>query len=129
MSATFDTINRRHLLDIVKTIVDEDEHILIQFPLSGTVIDSRINGTSTSKSLISNVVTPQRDSLSPVLFTVYLEHALNEVRPTLPRPTIYIYIYIINGDLIALCPRLIESIDLKPFCHNYAKKHNFQLIK
>ena len=26
-------------------------------------------------------------SLRPVLFTVYLEHALKEVRPTLPRPT------------------------------------------
>ena len=38
MSAAFDTINRRHLIDIVKTIVDEDEHRLIQLLLSGTVI-------------------------------------------------------------------------------------------
>ena len=47
MSAAFDTINRRHLLDIVKSIVDEDEHRQIQFLLSGTVIDTRIDGTST----------------------------------------------------------------------------------
>ena len=89
MSAAFDTINRRHLLDIVKSIVDEDEHRLhvIQFLLSGTVIDIRINGTSISKPFTSNVGTPQGDSLSPVLFTIYLEHALKEVRPTLPRPT------------------------------------------
>ena len=40
MSAAFDTINRRHLLEIVKSIVDEDEHRLIQFLLSGTVIDT-----------------------------------------------------------------------------------------
>ena len=47
MSAAFDTINRRHLLHIVKSIVDEDDHRLKQFPMSGTVIDTRINGTST----------------------------------------------------------------------------------
>ena len=87
MSAAFDTINRSHILDIVKSIVDEDKHRLIQFLLSGTVIDTRINGTSTSKPFTSNVGTPQGDSLSPVLFTIYLEHALKEVRPTLPRPT------------------------------------------
>ena len=37
MPAAFDTINRRQLLGIVKSIVDEDEHSLIQFPLSGTL--------------------------------------------------------------------------------------------
>ena len=42
MSAAFDTISRRHLLDIVKSIV----------------IDSRINGTSPSKPFTSNVGTP-----------------------------------------------------------------------
>ena len=79
MSAALDMINRHHLLDIVKSIVDEDEHRLIQFLLSGTVIDTRINGTTTSKPFTSNVGTPQGDSLSPVLFTMYLEHALKEV--------------------------------------------------
>ena len=87
MSAVFDTINRRHLLDLVKSIVDEDEHRLIQFLLSGTIIDTRINGTSTSKPFTINVGTPRVDSLSPVPFTVYLEHLLKEVRSTLPRPT------------------------------------------
>ena len=70
MSAAFDTIKRRHLLDIVKSIVDEDEYRLIQFPLSGTVINTRINGTSTTKPFTSNVGTPQGDSLSPVLYYI-----------------------------------------------------------
>ena len=86
MSATFDTINRLHLLDVVKFIFDEDEHRLIQFLLGGRVIDTRINGTSTSKPFTRNVGIPQGDSLSPVLVTIYLEYALKEVRPTLPRP-------------------------------------------
>ena len=51
------------------------------------VTDTRINGTSRSKPFTSNVGTPQGDSLSPVLFTVYLEHTLKKVRPTLSRPT------------------------------------------
>ena len=36
---------------------------------------------------MSNIGTPQGDSLSPVLFSVYLENALKEVRTILPRPT------------------------------------------
>ena len=46
-----------------------------------------VNGTYTSKPFTSNVGTPRGDNLSPVLFTLYLEHALKEVRPTLPRTT------------------------------------------
>ena len=88
MSAAFDTINKRHLLNKVKSTVDNDDRRLIQFLLSGTFIDTRINGTSTSKPFTSNGGTPQGDSLSPVLCAIlYLEHALKEVRPTLPRPT------------------------------------------
>ena len=34
----------------------------------------------------SNVGTPQGDGLSPVLFTIYLEHALKEVLTVLGRP-------------------------------------------
>ncbi|GFR91455.1 endonuclease-reverse transcriptase [Elysia marginata] len=39
------------------------------------------------KPFFSNVGTPQGDSLSPVLFTIYLERALKEVRPVLPKPS------------------------------------------
>ena len=56
--------------DKVMTIVDEGEHRLTQFILSGTFIDTRINGTSTSKPYTSKVGTLQEDSLSPVLYTV-----------------------------------------------------------
>ena len=57
MSAAFDTINRRHLPDMVKSLmVDEDEHRLIQLLLSSTVMYASLNGTSTSKPFTSNVV-------------------------------------------------------------------------
>ena len=71
MSAAFDTINRRHLLDIVMTIVDEGEHRLIQFLLTDTVINTRINGISTLKPFTINEGTSKGDSLCPLLFTIY----------------------------------------------------------
>ena len=87
MSAAFDTINIRHLFETGNTIVDEHEYRLTQFLLSGIVIGTRINGTLTSKLFTINVGTPEGDSLSPVLFIIYLEHALLKFRLTLPTPT------------------------------------------
>ena len=86
MSAAFDTIDRNQLLNIIATIVNEDELRIIRFLLSNTKIKTRINGATKTNTFISIVGTPQGDSLSPVLFIVYLEHALKEVRTTLPRP-------------------------------------------
>ncbi|GFR95010.1 very-long-chain enoyl-CoA reductase [Elysia marginata] len=86
MSAAFDTISRETLLKILEDIVNEDEHRIIQFLLSNTIINTKIIGATDKKPFFSNVGTPQGDSLSPVLFTIYLEHALKEVRPVLPKP-------------------------------------------
>ena len=86
MSAAFDTINRSQILDILKTIIKEDELRIIRFLLSNTEINTKINGSSKAMPFMSNVGTPQGDSLSPVLFTIYLENALREIRTTLPEP-------------------------------------------
>ena len=88
MTVAFDTIDRNQLLNIIETIVNEDELKIIRFLLSNTKINTRINGVTKTNTFISNVGTPQGDSLSPVLFIVYLEHALKEVRITLPRPIV-----------------------------------------
>ncbi|KAK3797086.1 hypothetical protein RRG08_053742, partial [Elysia crispata] len=87
MSAAFDTIDRQILLDIIERIVEEDELRIIRFLLSDTVINIRISGATEERPFVSNIGTPQGDSLSPVLFSVYLENALKEVRTILPRPT------------------------------------------
>ena len=47
----------------------------------------RINGATKEKPFESNIGSPQGDSLSPVLFSIYLENALKEVRTILTRPT------------------------------------------
>ena len=86
MSAAFDTIDRDILLQILKNIVEEDELRLIQFLLSNTHINTRINNADINAPFTSNVGTPQGDGLSPVLFTIYLEHALKEVRTVIGKP-------------------------------------------
>ena len=86
MSAAFDTIDRDILLQILKNIVEEDELRLMQFLLSNTHINTRINNADINASFTSNVGTPQGDGLSPVLFTIYLEHALKEVRTVIGEP-------------------------------------------
>ena len=86
MSAAFDTICRDILLQILKNIVEEDELRLIQFLLSNTHINTRINNADINTPFTSNVGTPQGDGLSPVLFTIYLEHAVKEVRTVIGEP-------------------------------------------
>ena len=83
--AAFDTIDRNQLLNIIATIVNEGELRIIRFLLSNTKINTRINDATKTNTFISNVGTPQGDSLCPVLFIAYIEHALKEVRTTLPR--------------------------------------------
>ena len=72
MSAAFDTIDRETLLNILQTIIEEDELRLVQFLLSNTCLNIRIGGTKKEKKFTSNIGTPQGDSLSPILFVVYI---------------------------------------------------------
>ncbi|GFR66202.1 very-long-chain enoyl-CoA reductase [Elysia marginata] len=80
MSAAFDTIDRTLLLKTLREIINEDELRIVQFLLSKTTLDVKINGTNTTQLFTTNVGTPQGDSISPVLFVVYLENALRNAR-------------------------------------------------
>ena len=80
MSSAFDTIDRELLLNILEQILGEDELRLIRFLLSDTHISLKVKGATIKQPFLSNVGTPQGDSLSPVLFILYLEAALREIR-------------------------------------------------
>ncbi|GFS00036.1 endonuclease-reverse transcriptase [Elysia marginata] len=80
MSAAFDTIDRTLLLKTLREIINEDELRIVQFLLCKTTLDVKINGINTTQLFTTNVGTPQGDSLSPVLFIVYLENALRNAR-------------------------------------------------
>ncbi|GFR78761.1 very-long-chain enoyl-CoA reductase [Elysia marginata] len=80
MSAAFDTNNKEELLPILKEIVEEDELRSIQFLLSETALDVKVNGCTQETPFTTNIGPPQGDSLSPVLLIIYLENALKDIR-------------------------------------------------
>ena len=87
MSAAFDTIDRKQLLQLLTNLVTEDEKQIIQFLLSNTTLNVKISGANTEEPFLTNIGTPQGDSLSPVLFIIYLEQALKNVRSMLDSPS------------------------------------------
>ena len=92
MSRAFDTINRRKLLQVMDTIVDEDEGRMIRLLLDNTTLAVQIDNI-TGKPFEATIGTPQGDSLSPILFVCYLEAALRDVRAHIqPRPSADTYI-------------------------------------
>ncbi|XP_065180063.1 uncharacterized protein LOC135810501 [Sycon ciliatum] len=83
MSQAFDTISREKLLTVVNCIVKEDEVRLIRVLLSNTSL-SVLACKQQSSEFETTIGTPQGDCLSPVLFVIYLESALRDLRATLP---------------------------------------------
>ncbi|GFS18483.1 very-long-chain enoyl-CoA reductase [Elysia marginata] len=84
MSSAFDTIDRHLLLNILKNIIREDEQSTMRYLLSNTELSIKLKGSSQIESFKSNIGTPQGDSRSPVLFIVYIEHALKNMRKIEP---------------------------------------------
>ena len=83
LSRAFDTIRRDKLLEVLQSFLDEPELRMIRFLLAATSLEPRLS-TGDCHAFASTIGTPQGDSLSPVLFTVYLEAALRDLRSRLP---------------------------------------------
>ena len=82
-SSAFDTIRRSELLKIAEEFLEEDEIRMIRYLLSNTNIKPKINSADIETKFEANIGTPQGDSISPVLFNIYLEKTLKEIRPEL----------------------------------------------
>ena len=83
LSRAFDIIRRDKLLDILQTFLGESEMRIIRLLLADTSLEPRLS-TGECHAFATSIGTPQGDSLSPVLFTVYLEAALRDLRSRLP---------------------------------------------
>ena len=83
LSRAFDTIRRDKLLEVLQSFLDEPELRMIRFLLAATSLEPRLS-TGDCHAFASTIGTPQGDSLSPVLFTIYLEAALRDLRSRLP---------------------------------------------
>lgn len=82
MSSAFDTICRTQLLQVLETFLDKDHIKLTRTLLANTSLV--FTSGSESVTIKTTLGTPQGDSLSPILFTIYLEAALRDLRPKLP---------------------------------------------
>ena len=79
MSRAFDTISRQKLLQVMSTIVLHDELQMIQLLMHNTMLEVKV-GNQLAPEFETTIGYPQGDSLSPVLFTCYLEAALKQLR-------------------------------------------------
>ena len=84
MSRAFDTIRRDKLLTVLETLVNDSELRLIRMLLAETTLQPRLKRAMGS-TFATTIGTPQGDSLSPVLFVIYLEAALRDLRHNLPQ--------------------------------------------
>ena len=84
MSRAFDTIRRDKLLTVLETFVNDSELRLIRMLLAETTLQPRPKRGKGS-TFATTIGTPQGDSLSPVLFVIYLEAALRDLRNNLPQ--------------------------------------------
>ena len=88
-SKAFDTVNREKLLQVLRSeqIANDDEVRIIRYLMANTTLEVKIESFK-SPAFPTTKGIPQGDGLSPVLFTVYLEAALRDLRSSLPpRPT------------------------------------------
>ena len=83
LGRAFDTIRRDKLLDTLQTFLGESEMRMIRLLLADTSLEPRLS-TGDCHAFATSIGTPQGESLSPVLFTVYVEAALRNLRSRLP---------------------------------------------
>ena len=118
MSRAFDTIDRAKLMTILKDEVqlDDDELRMCLSLLANTQLKVKIDEIL-SDSFATTIGTPQGDGLSPILFAVYLESALRQVRKEagprrnedagLPLEAIYAD----NVDFMSKCPSYLQQLE------------------
>lgn len=97
---------------MLEEILDEDEIRLIRLLLQGTALTLR-SGRDFLSPFESTSGTPQGDSLSPVLFVVYLEAALRDVATKLDVPRHILretIVYADNADFVCRDSALVDKI-------------------
>ena len=119
MSRAFDTINRDKLMTILESIpeITDDDRQLIRILLSNTTLQVQFNGILTAP-FQSTIGSPQGDGLSPLLFAIYLEAALRELRERGPkRPELDVIlglpeyaIYADDTDFISTCSVYLDLV-------------------
>ena len=110
MSKAFDTVLRFNLYEDLKTVLDNDELHIVCMMIREVTLQVRCGKTVRGK-IVTNIGVPQGDSLSPILFTLYLSQALK------PRPT--------KEDHPYALPPIIEELNIP----EHLRDHNYNIVK
>ena len=129
MSRAFDTIRRDKLMHILETFLDDSELRIICLLLADTTLEPRlVKGRCAAFN--TTIGTPQGDSLSPVLFIVYLEAALRDIRQMIPQcPLIDVDLpldiaYADDVDFVSHSRTFLDQMERIPTC----LKHWFLIV-
>ena len=79
MSSAFDTIHRDKLINIAEEFLDEDDIRIMRVLLADTTLEVKVHGAESSP-FVSNIGSPQGDSVSGPWFTIYLDKSLETIR-------------------------------------------------
>ena len=125
MSSAFDTIRRQKLLNILETIIDDDEMRLVRFLLTNTSLEIKMNNTKT-EPFQTNIGSPQGDGISGCLFNVYFENALRKVRKIIQEDKIYKEHSYSKKIEITIPEELIYADDYDNITDNITKRNKFK---
>ena len=114
-SKAFDTVNRSKLLEVLSSFLDSDSIILIRMLMENTTNRIRLENTLGENIQVTHEV-PQGDSLSPVLFTIYLKAVLQDLEEELIKrgfdiEIIHYILYTDDTDFISLDETLIGQLE------------------
>ena len=127
MTAAFDTIKRKELLEILESIINEDELRIIRLLLSNTSLEIKIIN-ATTQPFDTNIGSPQGDGLSGCLFNVYFEHSLRRVRAAI-NTNFIIQDHSYANPVEATFPEeVIYADDFDSITDNLAKRNQFKDI-
>ncbi|OWZ15846.1 RxLR effector protein [Phytophthora megakarya] len=112
LSRAFDSIDRAKLVAVLRTFLDDDEVRLVQLLLADTTLSLR-SGLATLNPVTNSLGTAQGDSLSRVLFIVYLEAALRDLTRSLDVGRTFLNDMIIYSDDADFVCRTLEATTSK----------------
>ena len=108
MSKAFDSVNRENLMSDLRNILESDELNIINLLINEVKLKVK-NKDNIGNFFDTNIGVPQGDSLSPILFTLYLANTLSDKK-----------FEIVDEDII-----FNYKLDSDKFLPNHIKDHNY----
>ena len=101
MSSSFDTIYRDKMFKKVEEFLDEDDLPILNMLIAETTLEVKVENAQAT-TFESNIGSPQGDSISGPLFTLYFNRALQQIKDEMQKEPI---------DCRDINPRWVEKME------------------